>query len=724
MRSALLIAAVIAAACPALAEDQWETHVKSNDVTSLWVDTAMVYWGATAGVVKMDPATGQDSKILKSLDGLRTNSVTAVAVDEDGDLWIGTSGEGVSVLHGDGTWDRHSTATLRLLSDDVNDIDTHGSLTAVATTGGISLFVEGEFWTFFEGTDWANSGCSNALSVALDDTQVLVGTACGVFSFDIDLRRWSEVLSGRGAQSMDYDQVSRFWIVAEESIYTYDGGGLDVVSKTFIKPDVIYAIGAFDTTVWVATSNGPSRYDSAAEAWRRNTNGLPTKLRDASSIFVAADDRIWIGTEDGSAQLEAGEWTRFKSDGPAGNYVEDIKVDSEGTVWCATGTRWSAGEDATIGLLSYDGLSWSHVTSPTINSNNAFALDNNPVDGSLWVGFWGGGLMSLDVVTGQWESHPELIDSNVISALYIRGDGTIFLGEYLEGVGVVCPDGSDIHYKYDEVPSCVETQCPTTIGAAPEGVMIAVYPAGETEYTCPSIVIQLDIGRQCADKEDDICRSWGEQGGWVSGFGYAAATDVYGVGWLGTSGGLSCYDGRWHEVNKKMGSVWDIEVDSYGSKWVASDLGIFVLKGYGTEWEHFEDDVTVFDSSNSPLDGSPVRALAFDSDGALWIGTAGGGIYKFSAGQDRPKKQWVDVFPNPYYAWEDDEGKGIRFTGYMPGKKIRIYTVAGDFVAEISPDKPWPATNASGKDLVPGVYIYHAYAHDGGDFIGRLTVIR
>jgi ligand-binding sensor domain-containing protein len=596
-------------------------------------------------------------------------------------------------------------------------------LTVVATRGGISLFLDGEFWTFFDGTDWANSGCSDALTVALDDVEVLVGTPCGVFSFDIDLRRWSDVLSGRSARSMDYDRAGRFWIVAEESIYTYEGGALEVIPKTFINSDDLFVIGALDTTVWVATSSGPSRYEFSSESWRRNNQGLPRNLWEVSSIFVAGHDNTWLGTEEGSAQLAGDVWTLFESDGPAGNYVEDIEVDAEGTVWCATGTRWSGVPDSNLGLLTFDGFEWGRVTTPTLNSNNTFALDNHP-DGSLWVGFWGGGLMSLDVPNGQWTSHPDVLASNVISAVYIEPDGTIFLGEYLEGLGVVCPDGSDIHYTYDEVPTCVGSQCITAVGAAPDGVMIGVYSAGDVEYTCPVNVIQLDVGSQCADKGDDQCRSWGEQGGWVSGFGYAATTDVYGVGWLGTSGGLSAYDGRWHKVNTNMGSVWDIEVDSFGSKWVATDLGIYVLKGYGTEWDHFKDDVILYDSSNSPLDGSPVKALAFDTDGVLWIGTSGGGIYKFSAPQERPKKQWVDVFPNPYYGLKDSEGTGIRFTGFLPGKKIRIYTVAGDFVAEVSPDEPWLATNASGKDIVPGVYIYHAYAQNGSEFIGRLTVIR
>ncbi len=723
MRSVLLIAAAIAAACPVLAEDQWETHVNSNDITSLWVESDLVYWGSTAGAVIMDPVTGQNSKILKSSDGIRTNSVTAVAVDDDGRIWIGTSGRGVSVLGTDGTWDWHSTATLRLLSDNVRDIDTYGSLTVVATAGGISLFEGGEFWTFYDGTDWSSSGCSNVLSVALNEAEVLVGASCGVFSFDIEGRSWSRVVSGRAAQSMDYDRAGKFWIVAQESIYAFGSGELEVIPKTFIRNDELYAIGALDTTVWVSTSNGPSWYDFEARAWRRNSTGLPRPLFDAGSIFVETTDRVWLGTEAGAAALEAEGWVPHLSTGPAGNYVEDIDVDSGGKLWCATGTRWSGVEDSNIGLLSYDGFEWDRVTTPTLNSNNAFALDNHP-DGSLWVGFWGGGLMSLDVASGQWQSHDNVLDSPVISSVHIQPDGTIFVGEYLEGVGVICPDGSDVHYKIDDVPSCVASQCPTEIGAAPQGVMITVYPAADPEVTCPAIVVQLDVGSQCLDKTDDFCRSWGEQGGWVQGFGYAATTDIYGVGWLGTSGGLSSFDGAWHVVNRKMGTVWDIEVDSFGTKWVATDLGIFVLKGYGTVWDHFEDDFMLYDSSNSPLDGSPVKALAFDSEGSLWIGTAGGGIYKFSSPRERPKKQWVDVFPNPYYAWEDTDGDGIRFTGFMPGKKVRIYTVAGDFVAEVSPEEPWQAMNASGKEVVAGVYIYHTYAQDGSEFIGRLTVVR
>jgi ligand-binding sensor domain-containing protein len=722
MRYALLIIGMFMIACSASTGDEWETHVNSNNVTSIWADTGLVYWGSTAGVVIRDPSTGVGSKVLKSAGGLGSNKITAIARDDDGSLWIGTADAGVQVLHSNGVWEWHSTRNLRLLSDEVNDISTDGTLAAVATSGGVSLFESGEFKTFFDGSEWGQSECSDVLAVASDDDELLVGTDCGVFSYSFQDRLWSGVLAERSAHSIDHDDISLFWIVTQDSIYTYDGTDLAIITRQGIRTDVLYDVGAMDTTVWMAASRGPSRYDFPSQSWQRNTTGLPDKIKDASSVFVGGDDLVWLGTEDGGAVLSKGSWVMHLSDGPAGNYAQDIEVDMNGTVWCTTGSRGGAGPGQMIGLLKYDGFSWELIVNPPLANKNPFAIDTHPVDGSLWVGFWVGGLMRHDIFTGEWESYNHLLQSGVIAALHIESDGVIYLAEYLKGLGVVCTDGTDIHYTKEDLPTCVETLCLTAIGAGPNGVMMGSYVS--PVEGCLAKVVQLDIGEECTDKADDACEIWGEAANWIGGNAYTAATDIYGVGWLGTAGGLSSYDGEWHGVNGKIGVVWDIEVDANGTKWVGTDLGLYVLEGYGTEWDHFSGRVRIYDSSNSPLPDSPVKALAFDADGALWIGTGGGGIYRFESRVERPKKQWVEVFPNPYYAWKDTEGKGIRFAGFLPGQKIRIYTVAGDLVAQVDNDLPWFTKNMSGEDVVPGVYIYHAYAEDGSEFMGRLVIVR
>jgi hypothetical protein len=210
----------------------------------------------------------------------------------------------------------------------------------------------------------------------------------------------------------------------------------------------------------------------------------------------------------------------------------------------------------------------------------------------------------------------------------------------------------------------------------------------------------------------------------VDGNAYDFETDVFGVTWMAGSGGLSSFEDRWRTVRTTFGDVWDVEVDRFGDKWVATSEGLYVLKGYGTEWTDFSETFDKYDASNSPLDGSPVKALSFDADGALWIGTGGGGIFKLTLSREEPAKQWVDVFPNPYYSWKDADGKGIRFLGFLQGSMISIFTVAGDLVAEVEPTEPWYGKNMDGEEVVSGVYVYHAYAEDGREFMGKLVIVR
>jgi hypothetical protein len=69
-------------------------------------------------------------------------------------------------------------------------------------------------------------------------------------------------------------------------------------------------------------------------------------------------------------------------------------------------------------------------------------------------------------------------------------------------------------------------------------------------------------------------------------------------------------------------------------------------------------------------------------------------------------------------------GDGVRFSGFLQGTTLRIYTVAGDLVREVNPEDVWDTANAAGEQVVSGVYIYAGRAIDGSDFKGRLVIVR
>lgn len=91
----------------------------------------------------------------------------------------------------------------------------------------------------------------------------------------------------------------------------------------------------------------------------------------------------------------------------------------------------------------------------------------------------------------------------------------------------------------------------------------------------------------------------------------------------------------------------------------------------------------------------------------------------------------VIAVPNPYRAREAWEGQGneLHFINLPPRARIRIYTVAGDLVADFEHNDPlrdfarWNLKNANGQDVASGIYMFRVEA-DQYSFQNRFVVIR
>lgn len=715
------------------ADSAWQVFVNSNYVTSIWPGESRVMWGSRGGVVYYDPATDTFAdRTLKSAGGLKSSVVSAVAADAAGRTWIGTEYEGLCILDG-GAWQYHNTENFHLLSDCVLDICTRGDMAAVGTPAGLSLFKEGKFQIFFNGNDWQRSGCDSVLAVAMDDDQSLVGTACGVFALKLADRTWSEIVPNKSTLRVVYDGDSLFWILTYDSIYTYDGTILRLMPKRNIEPDLIRDMGAHGASVWVATSNGPSRYDFTNKLWSRAKTGLPADLVDSRRIRVAEDGTAWLGTKNGAGRYGNGSWTIVTAPGPGSNYVQDICVENSGRVWFATGHRSRGGAlGSDVGILRYTPTTdqWEHLMWPVLPSNRAYACETNPKDGLVWVGYWEGlgGLASYDPASDQWTSYRDSLESRVVSAVYIDPDENVVFSEYTWGIGVRTKEGAFIHYSADDEVRCLNSRCVTAIGPGfGNAYMLGNYFVSTGE-NCEAEVVRLGVGDNVLSKDDDTCEVWNTSAGWPQGTAtYTFALDPFGVQWLGSGGGLGAYspvEKKWHRTSSQLGSVWDIEIDQYGDRWIACDQGIYVVTGYGLDWRDFEK-IDVLDSDNSPLEPVPVKALEFDADGTLWIGTGGGGIFNYVPTRPKPgQRAWINVFPNPCVVRQKAATDGVRFSGFKQGTTLRIYTVAGDLVREIDPENAWDTTNGAGELVVSGVYIYAGQAVDGSDFKGKLVIVR
>jgi ligand-binding sensor domain-containing protein/tRNA A-37 threonylcarbamoyl transferase component Bud32 len=190
--------------------------------------------------------------------------------------------------------------------------------------------------------------------------------------------------------------------------------------------------------------------------------------------------------------------------------------------------------------------------------------------------------------------------------------------------------------------------------------------------------------------------------------------------WIGTSGGLLCYeDGGFKNYTTAHGLSSDFIVTLYedrrGTLWIGTTHGL----------NRFENGVFKAYTEKHGLSRDYVAALVEDEDGNLWIGTSGGGLHFLRPGNDRisrcPMKGLpADVDVRTLFKdregriWVGTGGRGLAVTGDEMDGKCRLYTqkdgLSGSDVRAIFQDSHgtlWIGTNGQGLNTFKdGVFSY------------------
>ena len=121
--------------------------------------------------------------------------------------------------------------------------------------------------------------------------------------------------------------------------------------------------------------------------------------------------------------------------------------------------------------------------------------------------------------------------------------------------------------------------------------------------------------------------------------------------------------------------------------------------------------------SSSPFDGEGNR-VSFQVD---------------TTAQPARLGEQVFVFPNPLrreLGFPGSEGEQVVFSNLPPESRVRVFTTAGDEVADLGPEFQqgsniyWQTRNQSGEPLASGVYIYRVVMPERSDYFGKLVIIR
>jgi ligand-binding sensor domain-containing protein/signal transduction histidine kinase len=420
------------------------------------------------------------------------------------------------------------------------------------------------------------------------------------------------------------------------------------------QSSVIAVTQTHDGYLWLGTLNGLVRFDgnSFTRFNVNNTLGLPSDR----IVFLFEDSRqtLWVGTETaGLCAIQNGMVKNFET-GSAGGKIIYAYEDETGDIWfCAADGRifcWNHGQ---LDLRpSYPPDFWKQLFS------RAFHLRVPGKDGVVWhlplqnarVEQWSGDKPGKDFgafpwtpssVTAAFSGGQDALtfDANVTAACE-DNDGNLIIGTHGAGVYWFDATGGCRHISTGEGLSqgnvlslYLDREGNLWVGTDGGGL----YRIKKNYFTMPA---KLSVGMAQSMAEDARGGLWVQDNS--RGLVYFQTNSVleYNFGawpvlvdnqqrvWAGTRGkGLFRFgSGKFQPVMEagKIGQqVFTLFQGRDGKLWVGGENG---LGGYdGQAWNFF--------STGDGLPKNAVRALADDTQGNLWIGTEGGGLFSLRAGK-------------------------------------------------------------------------------------------
>lgn len=678
---------------------EWKQYIAVREIQDMLLIENTLYtasWGS--GLIEFNLNTNETTVYSTYSSGIASDEITAIDVDNSGNIWLGHYGYGVSKLSGN-YCTIFDTDNSDLIDDKITTICVDlNEKVWIGTWSGICSF-DGQEWesytqnnsdlpndtvhvivvdeennkwigykggfAIFDDTNWEihnmfPSGLNTPYieNIAFDENGIAwidvhqYGSSLYKFDGDtIEYMNWPPPLYNY-ISDMDFASNGDMWIsvwsgMDDIGLAMYDG---EIFMEFDFSEMTDYLENQSRTVVidendykWIGTmDNGLLKYKEGNIG--RINNGI-FGLHPPHKMAIENNDRIWITTIDGLNEYNSGEWifyTNYNSDYPAASSYS-IAIDNNNKKWI--------GDDDQ--LITYDDENW--VVYDTSNSPIGYGysyikdiiIDKNDIK---W--FTKNGLYKFDDQSWNvYTTDNSEIPSDNIQCMAADSNGIIWMG-YL-GIGVSSFDGYEWHL-FD-----------TTI-------------AGSQIYFPRSIYV-----------------------------------DSINTKWICTSEGLLSFNGITWSVYDTSNSglpsnnIWDILFDNNGKMWVGTDNGIGVYDG---------DTWKLHDTSNSSLKDNVVKSIDKSANNSIWIITQDGiSVYNengFLAIEDnfqnfKPGIKLISS-PNPFKS-----ETSFQFNlNKISFSEIIIYNIKGQTIKKIFKGKlnageyqfSWDGTNDNGSFVNQGIY--------------------
>lgn len=615
----------------------------------------MAFWGGRAQAADSDLAeSARTMRVWRVADGLPSDSVTAIIQTRDGFMWIGTDS---GLVRFDG--DKFSAVSLA-----ASTTNTVVHITALCEDANGNLWIGTQGNGLFETVRGAIRHFTDVLlddsvtSLAADDRAgVWIGTKSG-----LNLWNGKKIQAFTTRDGLPDDMVTGVNVARSGAVWITTRRGMCRIINGHIAPYAFQTqsqgripeyLGAYEDRRGNIWAFGDTYLINLSEGKRFNYfRNSESELVRIWSLCEGQDGRLWIGTSGrGLFCFEDNRFDPVWFDKERWPYdVRAICEDNEGILWLGTsgGGLIQLRPEAAYNLHEEQGLPDSPATT--------LALDPS---GQVYIGLQRGGLFAGQ--SGRFdpvENSDNLAIQNYISSVWVAHDGAVWVGTM--GAGLYgLHEGREIHLTTadgladDNVTAvCGGTNNNVWFGTGNGGVYhltgdtlhhfdsVAGFPLAPVTAMTPAAAGGLWLGTQ----DGQIIRGNRDELRAVQGTANVAHSSILalyegqsGHLWIGTAGdGLRCMaEGKvatWSTMNGLPSDVVaGIVEDEQKNLWLATSAGIYRVNRADADKSLASDSVplvcqlvsnykTIPDLSTI---SSGVRAL-FSPDGLLWFATSEG----------------------------------------------------------------------------------------------------
>lgn len=586
--------------------ETWTTRngLPHNQVNSVAQTREGYLWFATwEGLVRYN---GQEFRNFgrQNVPELLDNGIRAVAVSRSGDLVVGTSRGGVSVLRGQ-KWRTYSTANGLSQNEVMAVLQDRGDRIWVATeSAGINRISNGQV-RVFDGGDGLPGGVIYTL---IEDGHGVIwaGTRQGLARIEgerVQVFAGPHGLPQGAVFSLQLAPQGGLYVGTEHGVYVGENGRFRPLIENFPEESIPSLQVDGNGALWIGTVNrGLMRYGKRGLETFDTARGLPNNR--VAALFVDREGNVWVGTNAGLLRFADTPFVTVDShNGLSDDYVRSVLQDANGDIWIGTArglNRWQGGS--------------ALRASPRGSPDQVLSLEEDK-DGSLWVGMYSTGLEHW--VGGAPQASFTArngLPGNQVRALKQTRDGALWIGT---STGLARKQGGNMQLftQKDGLPR----DFIITLHEAADG-RLWIGTANGLAYFEEGKIKPLSISH--LEDAQDV---------------FGIHEDADGTLWFATDRGLVRYrKGEFAIVGVRQGmpvdTLFQVVADNYGNFWLTSNSGVIYLrreqvnavldgKGSFLDYQQFaEADGMASAQCNGGAGPAALRA----QDGSIWVATARG----------------------------------------------------------------------------------------------------